>query len=360
MNSEPTKKPNPKRPREDEDEEQGQVEKIVVVSKNKKAKMKLSDEEDLPIPPKKGNNTTKDKNSQKDTDNLTEEQDNPKKAKVKKESKASQSDLSQSTPSTQSSQRKPRKPISTAPKKRTKPQLTSTLNLLKQVEDVSQENLSKIFKNYSFVGCVSDGLALIQNQTELYLMDVLKLSKELFYQEALHNFAEFDSINLSSPAPIGTLCMIALDAPGSVWCPEDGPKESISNYVVELLVSRREMLQDYFSLTIDDEGQLLTLPQILPGYVPEIGALATFILRLSTEVDWEEEQTCFETLCREFAEFYSIAPDEENETKRYWTIEQILFPAFRRRFQVPSTAAEDGSIIRIASLDKLYKVFERC
>jgi hypothetical protein len=32
-------------------------------------------------------------------------------------------------------------------------------------------------------------------------------------------------------------------------------------------------------MTIDDDGQLLSLPQVIPNYKPEIGALATFILR---------------------------------------------------------------------------------
>lgn len=39
------------------------------------------------------------------------------------------------------------------------------------------------------------------------------------------------------------------------------------------------MMKEYFSMTIDEEGNLLTLPQILPSYKPEIGAMATFILR---------------------------------------------------------------------------------
>lgn len=44
------------------------------------------------------------------------------------------------------------------------------------------------------------------------------------------------------------------------------------------------MLKEYFSVDIDSEGQLLALPQIIEGYVPQIEGLATFILRLATEV----------------------------------------------------------------------------
>eukprot|EP01123_Difflugia_compressa_P013193 TRINITY_DN5988_c0_g1_i1.p1 TRINITY_DN5988_c0_g1~~TRINITY_DN5988_c0_g1_i1.p1 ORF type:complete len:129 (+),score=21.92 TRINITY_DN5988_c0_g1_i1:2-388(+) len=128
------------------------------------------------------------------------------------------------------------------------------------------------------------------------------------------------------------------------------------------------MLQEYFRMTIDKEGNLLTLPQILPNYTPEIGALATFMLRLSTEVDWDEEQACFDTLSREFAEFYCLQYDDTKnptasptkDNPREWTIEHVFLPALRHRFIPPQTASEDGSVIRVASMEKLYKVFERC
>jgi len=246
--------------------------------------------------------------------------------------------------------------------------------LLEEVQQVAHKDLTKIFKNYSFVGCVNNNLALIQHQTELYLCNVYTLSKELIYQECLHNFAEFDYIKLSSPVPIKPLAVIALNSATSVWSPEDGPKDGIANYIVELLTGRRRMLQEYFRVTIDEDGQLLTLPQIIPNYIPDICSLATFILRLGTEIDWTEEQACFDTLSREFAEFYCLQYEDEPEPvegeddvavnqsakERMWTIEHVFFPAFRQRFLPPQSASEDGSVIRIASLDKLYKVFERC
>jgi DNA mismatch repair protein MLH1 len=221
---------------------------------------------------------------------------------------------------------------------------------------------------------------------------------------------------------------MASNSPG--WREEDGPKEDIAAYITQHLVERRMMLQEYFRMTIDEEGNLLTLPQILPSYKPEIGAMATFVLRfvllplpsllpsspslpsslsslspflppflflpsitekrrLGTEVEWDEEQECFETLAREFAEFYClqyeddegtcfpsfwclnfvllpssflirIEPDSQVSSARSWTVEHVFFPAFRQRFLPPKSAAEDGTIVRIASLDKLYKVFERC
>lgn len=31
-----------------------------------------------------------------------------------------------------------------------------------------------------------------------------------------------------------------------------------------------------------------------------------YVLRLATEVDWDSEQDCFQTFCRETAKFFSI------------------------------------------------------
>lgn len=50
--------------------------------------------------------------------------------------------------------------------------------------------------------------------------------------------------------------MLALDSPESGWTEEDGPKEGLAEYIVEFLKKKAEMLADYFSLEIDEVGQL--------------------------------------------------------------------------------------------------------
>lgn len=63
------------------------------------------------------------------------------------------------------------------------------------------------------------------------------------------------------------------------WREEDGSKEEISEFITQHLVERRQMLHEYYRMQIDENGDLLSLPQIIPNYKPDIGALATFILR---------------------------------------------------------------------------------
>lgn len=44
------------------------------------------------------------------------------------------------------------------------------------------------------------------------------------------------------------------------------------------------MLRDYFSLEINDDGELVSLPLLLKGYMPSLGKLPAFLLRLGPNV----------------------------------------------------------------------------
>ena len=67
------------------------------------------------------------------------------------------------------------------------------------------------------------------------------------------------------------------------------------------------MLDDYFCLEIDEEGNLLSIPQLLDGYIPHFGGLPIFLLRLATEVDWEDEEACFGNVAEELARVSILA-----------------------------------------------------
>jgi DNA mismatch repair protein MLH1 len=116
------------------------------------------------------------------------------------------------------------------------------------------------------------------------------------------------------------------------------------------------------------------LPVLLDGHVPQPHALPLFLIRLATEVDWSEEQPCFNGICRELASFYAeppIAPtnDEESEksespdyiddeAKKY--VRHTLFPAISYLLVPPQRLANNGTAVKLANLNSLYKVFERC
>ncbi|NXD27368.1 MLH1 protein, partial [Spelaeornis formosus] len=254
--------------------------------------------------------------------------------------------------------------------------LTSVLTLQEEINNQGHAKLQEMLQEHSFVGCVSPQWALAQYQTKLYLLNTTKLSQELFYQILIYDFANFGVLRLSEPAPLYELSMLALEDPESGWTEEDGPKEGLAEYIVEFLKKKAEMMKDYFSLEIDEEGNLTGLPLLIDNYVPPLEGLPMFILRLATEVNWDEEKECFESLSKELAMFYSIrkqyiteesnptnSKNEDSEsgsTTWKWTVEHVLYKAFRTHLLPPKHFAEDGNILQLANLPDLYKVFERC
>ncbi|XP_045760015.1 DNA mismatch repair protein Mlh1 isoform X2 [Mirounga angustirostris] len=254
--------------------------------------------------------------------------------------------------------------------------LTSVLSLQEEIDERGHATLREMLHNHCFVGCVNPQWALAQHQTKLYLLNTTKLSEELFYQILIYDFANFGILRLSEPAPLFDLAMLALDSPESGWTEEDGPKEGLAEYIVEFLKKKAEMLADYFSLEIDEEGNLTGLPLLIDNYVPPLEGLPIFILRLATEVNWDEEKECFESLSKECAMFYSIRKQYISEESTLsgqqsevsgssanpwkWTVEHIVYKAFRSHLLPPKHFTEDGNILQLANLPDLYKVFERC
>lgn len=71
---------------------------------------------------------------------------------------------------------------------------------------------------------------------------------------------------LQSPLPIYELAIIALDSEEAGWTEADGSKDELAQSVKDLLSSRAPMLDDYFSMEIDTEGNLTSIPLLLGHY----------------------------------------------------------------------------------------------
>lgn len=248
--------------------------------------------------------------------------------------------------------------------------LTSVKELREDIKQQTHKGLQELLQNHSFVGSVNPQWTLVQHQTKLYLLNTTKISQELFYQILIYDFGNFGVLRLSNPAPLYDLAMLALDSEESGWTEEDGPKEGLAQYIVDFLKQKSEMMEEYFSLEIDDEGKLVGLPMLLDHYIPAMEGLPMFILRLATEVNWDREKECFRDFAVECSHFYSIRKHytlesdaeepQDAEMSWQWKVEHVLFKALRSLFSPPKHFSEDGSVLQIASLPDLYKVFERC
>lgn len=283
--------------------------------------------------------------------------------------------------------------------------LTSVQELLAAIDRQTHSGMLEIIKQCIYIGMADDVLALAQCKTRLYVLNVVNLSKELIYQQVLRRFAHFNVMHLSTSAPLMELLMIALDEEERMgrWCESDGPKGQIAQLNVELLMCKAEMLKEYFSIEIDESGNLCTLPVVLDQYTPDMDRLPSFVLNLGNNVDWESEKECFETLAAAMADFYAMHPpflpnpnenehsqtycvskskqaatDEGSEEQaggsdidmraeaetawahREWSIQHVLFPAMKLFLKPPMHMANDGTAVQLACLENLYKIFERC
>ncbi|CAH0559362.1 unnamed protein product [Brassicogethes aeneus] len=245
---------------------------------------------------------------------------------------------------------------------RVETKLTSILELRQEIEDDCHKMLRETFAQLVYVGAVDTKLALIQFNTKLLLCNTRTILEELFYQYILYHFQNFGRFAFQSPIAIADLAMLCLDLPETGWTPEDGSKEELADKVRDVLVEKADMLDDYFSLGISEQGHLKSLPILLDDYIPDEAGLPTYIMRLATEVDWENEKNCFKSFARETALYYSEISESDNPNGKdwKWVVEYIVYPAVKDYFIPPKSFTENAAVLEIANLPNLYKVFERC
>ncbi|XP_004499581.1 DNA mismatch repair protein MLH1 [Cicer arietinum] len=289
-------------------------------------------------------------------------------------------------------------------------ELTSVEELLDEINNNYDPGMMDIVKHCTYVGMADDAFALLQHKTHLYLANVVNLSKELMYQQVLSRFGHFNAIQLSDPAPTKDLIILALKEEDlDSECNDDGTfKEKIAEMNTELLKQKAVMLEEYFGIHIDDHGNLSRLPVILDQYTPDMDRIPEFVLSLGNDVDWEDERNCIQAISAALGNFYAMHPPmlpnpsgegllfykkrklfdscaqentcdstgsdvvennieqellSEAETawaQREWSIQHVLFPSMRLFFKPPASMASNGTFVQVASLEKLYKIFERC
>ncbi|PPR02265.1 hypothetical protein CVT24_011614 [Panaeolus cyanescens] len=249
--------------------------------------------------------------------------------------------------------------------------LSSVKKLRQQIVKGKHRQLTEILEKHTFVG-IADmmrSLSLVQYSTKLYLVNHDALAEELFYQLGVRQFGNFSRIKLEPSPSLRELLEISVAVEEST-SQSKLTKPQIVEHIAQILIDRREMLSEYFSLDITEDGDVTSLPLLLQGYLPNLDNLPNFLMRLGPQVDWSSEMECFDSFLRELAYFYTPIPspledeslnpnDRSNYTAERWQIQHILFPAMRR-YLVGQKSLLERDVVQVADLPDLYKVFERC
>lgn len=295
-------------------------------------------------------------------------------------------------------------------------QLTSIEELRSAVNLASDENLSKLLNQSVYVGPVNRELILLQCGASLCLANLAIMARECAYQRLLRLIGGIGCITLVEPLPLKDLVQLGLRDPESGYDKLPGSDiRALEDRFVSLLLQKADLLKEYFMLEIeikeDQEdhmdhkdhgkalqsvqrhGRLKTVPNAL-GLTSDVGCsfdgLPLFMLRLCTEINWNDEKTCLDGICQLAAEFCAdlLLPDESlNATdavnaavaagefedvataaaKRPRTSQELqslrwLHEAIRKdgMCKWPRSFAKDGTLLDLVSLDQLYKIFERC
>jgi DNA mismatch repair protein MLH1 len=260
--------------------------------------------------------------------------------------------------------------------------LITIKELRAEVRDAMHNELTEIFAGHTFVGIVDERrrLAAIQGGVKLFLIDYGMISNEYFYQVGLTNFGNFGVIRFNPPLSLRELLKMAAEhekaASSSASEEDDFEIEEVVEIVSAQLIARREMLLEYFSFEISEEGDIISIPLLLKGYTPSLAKLPRFLLRLGPHVNWMDEKACFATFLRELASYYApeqLPPspgpedqeedlDEQIKSRRdeiRRVVEDVMFPAFRARL-IATKSLMKGGVLEVANLKGLYRVFERC
>ncbi|THY85920.1 DNA mismatch repair protein MutL, partial [Aureobasidium pullulans] len=264
-------------------------------------------------------------------------------------------------------------------KEQTTIRLTSIKELRAAVREELHSSLSDMFSNHSFVGLVdtTKRIAAVQSGVKLFLIDYGMVGAEFFYQLGLSDFSNFGTIKFKEPLSVGDLLRIGAEYERKRTPIDDQELDwnEVVQVTLEQLVQSRGMLKEYFALEISEDGELLSIPLLLKGYLPCMAKLPTFLLRLGPHVNWDDEKDCFDSFLRELASFYSPealpavntsteasqgAQDEINKRRAHLerAIENTIFPAFRTR--LVATKSLRKAVVEVADLKGLYRVFERC
>ncbi len=195
-------------------------------------------------------------------------------------------------------------------KERVPVKLASVKELRAETREAFHDDLTTIFGEHVFVGVADSGrrLAAIQHLTKLYLVDYGAVSAELFYQIGLTEFGNFGSIRLNPSLNLKDLLKVALPTLAKNNKADSLSKNdnistcsgrsSILDRTFDQIYSHREMLKEYFSLSISEDGQLETLPLLMQDCkqnvvaiihsssvdIPALSKLPNFLIRLGTHV----------------------------------------------------------------------------
>ena len=212
----------------------------------------------------------------------------------------------------------------------------------------------------TYVGCVDENFALIQSELDLLLINIRNLNEDLFYQIILVDFGNLNYYKFPKPLPLADILSVYFRVNAS---DVDNVNDKI-NKLVDPMVTCSQMLDDYFSIKINPKtSSLEALPLLAKDHFPIMAYLPDFLFRFAN-VNWYEEEGCFQDVATELARFYARTPSKLTTEQEYlsWSkvVEHVFFPLYKSLIFPSNDLKQKQTFHTVANITNLYKVFERC
>ena len=236
--------------------------------------------------------------------------------------------------------------------------LTSILELRNELQSTTNQQLSTTISNHIFIGFVDSSRIMVSYNTSLLMCNFKDVAFHFFYQQILKYFGNFGVIDIFDGLDIKDMVLVALDHEDWDWNDSNVmSKSEISIDICDKFMEFSGMFLEYFMIKVRD-GKIYSLPNILKGYTPNVVKLPLFLIKVGSEVDFTDEKTCFDGLCKQLAMLYTPeCGDDEEEFQSM--VKNVLFPGIKRYgFNAPNCLQDAFS--ELVDLPQLYKVFERC
>ncbi|KAA8496638.1 DNA mismatch repair protein Mlh1 [Porphyridium purpureum] len=248
------------------------------------------------------------------------------------------------------------------------PLLDSIHELLDESRADSSAELERLLREHVFVGAfVQDEqwFCVVQHQSRVVLLRVYSLLRALVYQIILHRFSNLDQMQLEPALSVEHLLRLR---DGTADRDRDTEREKSASVAdaLRILNERAGLLSDYFSIEIRD-GHLVSMPSVLPLHSPDPAWWPDLMHDLAFMIDYSVEKPCLHAIAETLANYYAL-PNGESLTTRasapFREYERMLnysaLALMRQDFSVPRQLEQGSHFVILSTLDKLYKVFERC
>eukprot|EP00871_Galdieria_phlegrea_P006098 jgi/Galph1/976/GphlegSOOS_G5689.1 len=261
---------------------------------------------------------------------------------------------------------------------------------VKVFEKESHQGLKNLLKEFSLVGFVDSQHALVQYQTKLFWMNVSEMLKTMFFQQVALVMAEslsvctrmircFEVISLETKVPVFRAILMYLKRQQDNIVSETFNSKELAVELCSILSRHRLILSRFFSITFEgsrlSEFHLVCIPRLFEEQCVSQRSIGEFLFRLAGETRWYHGDLFLLDVCDTVATFWttvsvqhddSASPSsaycdtDEKHGSSMWLLEHILLKKMRQYLLPPKKFATNGIILEITSLEKLYRVFERC